>query len=114
MPDRERPAGEVDPKGLGGLAGDGAAPDDIDGLGAQAPVDDRGQLVEVGVEHDPALLHEDRGVVVGRVEGEPRVIAAPADGITIRHQRSPSGNATVARPTRTEMRRRPGRTASEA
>src|SRR3954452_24835873 len=44
----------------------------------------------------------------------PNQFGSAADGTTFLHQRSPSGNACAACPSRTEMRRRPGRAALKA
>ena len=50
--------------------------DDVDRLGPEAAIDQLDELVEVGIEHHPALLHQDAGMIPPGIEGEPRVIAA--------------------------------------
>ena len=73
--DGQRPAGGGDQERVGRLARDDAAPEDVHDLGAQAAVEQLDELVEVGIERDPALLHEHARVVGLRCERPARVVA---------------------------------------
>ena len=77
-PDREAAAAHLDEEAVGRLARDDRRADDVHCLRAQAPVDERDELVPVGVDLHAPLLHQDPGVVAPGVEGHACVVGAHA------------------------------------